>query len=78
MRAATLYLSREGEWRDEMDISRAQDTSDTGAGIGRSGGTFSSDEGIVSSGVTFQLWRLYQHAWLVCLFFPLVLSSRPS
>jgi two-component system sensor histidine kinase DesK len=30
------------------------------------------DEGIVSSGVTFTLWRLYQHAWLVCLFFPLV------
>jgi two-component system sensor histidine kinase DesK len=27
---------------------------------------------IASSGVTFQLWRLYQHAWLVCLFFPLV------
>lgn len=26
---------------------------------------------IASSGVTFQLWRLYQHAWLICLFFPL-------
>jgi two-component system sensor histidine kinase DesK len=31
-----------------------------------------ADEVIASSGVTFQLWRLYQHAWLVCLFFPLV------
>lgn len=27
---------------------------------------------IASSGVPFLLWRLYQHAWLVCLFFPLV------
>ena len=30
-----------------------------------------SEDGIASSGVTFQLWRLYQHAWLVCLIFPL-------
>jgi two-component system, NarL family, sensor histidine kinase DesK len=29
-----------------------------------------ADEGIASSGVTFHLWRLYQHAWLVCLLFP--------
>src|SRR5512135_2726408 len=35
-------------------------------------GTQVPDEGIASSGFTFQLWRLYQHAWLVCLFFPLV------
>ncbi len=34
--------------------------------------------GIASSGVTFQLWRLYQHAWLVCLFFPLAnVVTRP-
>src|SRR5581483_9296349 len=26
---------------------------------------------ITESGVTFHLWRLYQHFWLVCLFFPL-------
>lgn len=31
-----------------------------------------TEEVIASSGITFQLWRLYQHAWLVCLFFPLV------
>jgi two-component system, NarL family, sensor histidine kinase DesK len=37
-----------------------------------SGAPTLSDEVIASSGVTFQLWRLYQHAWLVCLFFPLV------
>jgi two-component system sensor histidine kinase DesK len=31
---------------------------------------------IASSGVTFHLWRLYQHAWLACLFFPLVSLVR--
>ena len=35
-----------------------------------------SDEAIASSGVTFHLWRLYQHAWLVCLFFPLAALVR--
>src|SRR2546430_8550271 len=35
-----------------------------------------ADEVIASSGVTFQLWRLYQHAWLVCLVFPLVALLR--
>jgi two-component system sensor histidine kinase DesK len=29
-----------------------------------------TDEVIASSGITFHLWRLYQHAWLVCLLFP--------
>ncbi|HZO73375.1 MAG TPA: histidine kinase [Ktedonobacteraceae bacterium] len=37
-----------------------------------------SAEGIASSGVTFHLWRLYQYAWLVCLFFPLAsVVTRP-
>jgi two-component system sensor histidine kinase DesK len=31
---------------------------------------------IASSGIAFHLWRLYQHAWLVCLFFPLVALVR--
>src|SRR4030088_1160465 len=35
-----------------------------------------SEEMIASSGVTFQLWRLYQHAWLVCLLFPLAQVLR--
>jgi len=39
-------------------------------------GTVRSDELIASSGVTFHLWRLYQHAWLACLFFPLVSLVR--
>ena len=42
-------------------------------------GAQAPDEVIASSGFTFQLWRLYQHAWLVCLFFPLVsLVSQPQ
>jgi two-component system, NarL family, sensor histidine kinase DesK len=41
-----------------------------------SSGTQPADEVIASSGVTFHLWRLYQHAWLVCLFFPLVSLVR--
>ena len=35
-----------------------------------------SDDVLVSSGVTFQLWRLYQHAWLICLIFPLAQVVR--
>ncbi|MBF6614310.1 MAG: sensor histidine kinase [Chloroflexi bacterium] len=31
-----------------------------------------TDAVIASSGVTFHLWRLYQHFWLVCLLFPLI------
>ncbi len=31
---------------------------------------------IASSGIAFQLWRLYQHFWLVCLLFPLVSLVR--
>jgi two-component system sensor histidine kinase DesK len=37
------------------------------------------DEVIAESGITFHLWRLYQHFWLICLFFPLAsLLSRPN
>jgi two-component system sensor histidine kinase DesK len=59
-----------------MQISREQGTPHKGPGITRPGDRRPSDEGIASSGVTFQLWRLYQHAWLVCLFFPLVALVR--
>jgi two-component system sensor histidine kinase DesK len=55
-----------------MQISGKPDTREKGSDIPRPGGTLSPDDGIASSGVTFTLWRLYQHAWLVCLFFPLV------
>ena len=40
------------------------------------GGSPSAHEVIASSGITFQPWRLYQHAWLACLFFPLVSLMR--
>jgi two-component system sensor histidine kinase DesK len=47
-----------------------------GRRIARSAERAPADEGIVSSGVTFHLWRLYQHAWLVCLIFPLAQVVR--
>lgn len=57
-----------------MQIGHEQSTPAQGSGIA----TRPPDEGIASSGVTFQLWRLYQHAWLVCLCFPFVsLVSEP-
>lgn len=31
-----------------------------------------AEESIASSGISFQLWRLYQHFWLLCLVFPIV------
>jgi two-component system sensor histidine kinase DesK len=55
-----------------MQITRNPGTRVKGPDVTRPGGTLSPDEGIASSGVTFTLWRLYQHAWLVCLCFPLV------
>jgi two-component system, NarL family, sensor histidine kinase DesK len=59
-----------------MQISREQGTPYKRLGIARPGNRRPSDEGIASSGVTFQLWRLYQHAWLVCLLFPLASLVR--
>jgi two-component system, NarL family, sensor histidine kinase DesK len=47
-----------------------------GGGIMSPAGRESADELIASSGVTFHLWRLYQHFWLVCLFFPLASLVR--
>ena len=44
---------------------------DKAQGVAYAGGTQRAEEGIASSGITFHLWRLYQHAWLVCLIFPL-------
>ena len=34
--------------------------------------TQSTDEVIASSGISFHLWRLNQHFWLICLLFPIV------
>jgi two-component system sensor histidine kinase DesK len=49
---------------------------DSAWGAAQPGGTRPAEEGIASSGITFHLWRLYQHAWLVCLIFPLASLVR--
>jgi two-component system sensor histidine kinase DesK len=61
-----------------MQFSRDQGIPSKGPGIIWHGGTQPPDEVIASSGVTFQLWRLYQHAWLVCLLFPFVSLVRAA
>lgn len=55
-----------------MQTQQGQETREKARVVNSPGGTQPVDEVIASSGVTFHLWRLYQHAWLVCLFFPLV------
>jgi two-component system, NarL family, sensor histidine kinase DesK len=53
-------------------MQQARDWRQTTRDTSHAAGSQVPDEGIASSGFTFQLWRLYQHAWLVCLFFPLI------
>ena len=59
-----------------MRISQRREIAGQPVKPGCPAGTVRSDEVIASSGVTFHLWRLYQHAWLACLFFPLVSLVR--
>jgi two-component system, NarL family, sensor histidine kinase DesK len=59
-----------------MRISQRRETAGQPMKAACPGGTARSDEVIASSGMTFHLWRLYQHAWLACLFFPLVSLVR--
>jgi two-component system, NarL family, sensor histidine kinase DesK len=59
-----------------MRISRHQTRGESRRQIAPFRGTARSEEMIASSGVTFQLWRLYQHAWLICLAFPLLALLR--
>ncbi len=59
-----------------MRISQRRETAGQPMKAACPAGTARSDEVIASSGVTFHLWRLYQHAWLACLFFPLVSLVR--
>ncbi len=59
-----------------MQISQGQRTSTKESGMAYPGGTRPAEEGIASSGIGFHLWRLYQHAWLVCLLFPLASLVR--
>ncbi|HEY6541695.1 MAG TPA: sensor histidine kinase, partial [Ktedonobacteraceae bacterium] len=53
-----------------MQTRRSQNTHEKRWGAVCPGGTQPADEVIARSGITFHLWRLYQHAWLVCLIFP--------
>ena len=59
-----------------MHISQYQQAPEQPAGVARSGEFALPNEEITSSGIPFQLWRLYQHAWLVCLLFPLISLLR--
>ncbi len=59
-----------------MRISQRRETAGQPVKPVGPGDTVRSEEVIASSGVTFHLWRLYQHAWLTCLFFPLVSLVR--
>lgn len=59
-----------------MRISQRRETAGQPVKPGCPAGPVRSDEVIASSGVTFRIWRLYQHAWLACLFFPLVSLVR--
>src|SRR6266566_9392577 len=79
MKSRALFRWRSANRRHRMRISQRRERAGQPVKPGCPAGTVRSDEGIASSGVTFQLWRLYQHAWLVCLFFPLVsLVQGPS
>ena len=55
-----------------MQTQQDRETHEKRRAATRPGGTQPVDDVIASSGVTFHLWKLYQHAWLVCLFIPLV------
>src|SRR5579859_5875173 len=66
------FVLRQANKRRRMQISQRQKASGQPVKPIRPDRTARSEEVIASSGVTFQLWRLYQHAWLICLAFPLV------
>src|SRR5256884_9805220 len=76
MRSRAPFRLRQANRRDRMRINQRRETAGQPVKPVYPGGTVRSDEVIVSSGVTFHLWRLYQHAWLVCLIFPLASLVR--
>src|SRR6266566_3217458 len=76
MRSREPYVLQQTNRRDRMRISQRRETAGQPVKPVYPAGTVRSDEVIASSGVTFHLWRLYQHAWLACLFFPLVSLLR--
>ncbi len=72
MRERVPFVLRQANREDHMRISQRREISGQPVKPVCPSGVARSDEVIASSGVTFHLWRLYQHAWLVCLIFPLV------
>src|SRR5438132_1876863 len=76
MRSREPCVLQQASRRDRMRISQRRETAGQPMKAACPGGTARSDEVIASSGVTFHLWRLYQHAWLACLLFPLVSLVR--
>jgi two-component system, NarL family, sensor histidine kinase DesK len=78
MKSQKPFMLRQANRRDDMHIGQREDLAKQAMKAARPAGTAPSNEVITSSGVTFRVWRLYQHAWLVCLFFPLAsLVSDP-
>ena len=69
-------LQQETKQEGRMWISQRREAPGQPVKAAFPGGAARSDEVIASSGVTFHIWRLYQHAWLACLFFPLVSLVR--
>src|SRR5260370_42329419 len=76
MRSREPFVLRQANRRDRMRISQRREIAGQPVRPGGPAGTVRSDELIASSGLTFHLWRLYQRAWLACLFFPLVSLVR--
>src|SRR5438132_10031981 len=76
MRSREPLVLQQATRRDRMRISQRREIAGQPVKPGCPAGTVRSDEVIASSGVTFHIWRLYQHAWLACLFFPLVSLVR--
>src|SRR2546430_2484044 len=76
MRSREPYVLQQTNRRDRMRISQRRETAGQPVKPVYPAGTVRSDEVIASSGVTFHLWRSNQHAWLACIFFPLVSLVR--
>src|SRR5260221_11415665 len=76
MRSREPLLLQQATRRDRMRISQRRETAGQPVKPGCPASTIRSDEVIASSGVTFHICRLYQHASLACLFFPLFSQVR--
>src|SRR5579859_5094400 len=76
-RKKTWHRSSALQWGiSRMQTPDSQKTAENRGGTASPGGTQKTDDVIAQSGVTFHLWRLYQHFWLLCLLFPLMAEVR--